>query len=149
VWNIHLINNVDDINKHKEIIHNAKYIKRIISGEKNNTQLSNGKVVNALTIIYIFDKPVYIKGKDKYIGRNVCKTNTLNCLKRYLWKWILMVYTFTSIIGKRYFQNPLKSIQDSEVVYANCFILCKSNLKITSSKKNAVLFLIKFMFEVK
>jgi hypothetical protein len=47
------------------------------------------------------------------------------------------------------FQNPLKSIQDSEVVYANSFYpFCKSNLKIVQ-KKMPVLFLIKFMFEVR
>jgi hypothetical protein len=88
--NIHLINNVDDINKHKEIIHNAKYIKQgIISGEKEyaaHILIKNGKVVNALTIIYIFDKPVYIKGKDKYICRNVCKNKHIKLFEEVLVK---------------------------------------------------------------
>jgi hypothetical protein len=88
--NVYVINNANDQDRHKEIMHSPTYLKQgVIKGKKESAThilIKNGKIINALTIIYIFDKPVYIKGKDQYICRNICKNKHIDLFEEVLIK---------------------------------------------------------------
>ena len=80
--NTFIINNYFDVDTYKEFFTSSDFIKQgIIPGEKEYAThiiIRNGKIVNALTIVYTFKTPFYVKGKDQYICRNISKNKYLD-----------------------------------------------------------------------
>jgi hypothetical protein len=88
--NTFIIKNYFDIDLHKEAYNSPEYLKQcIVKGEREYTThiiIKDGKILNALTIVYIFKNPIYIKGKDRYICRNVSKNKHIETFEQILQK---------------------------------------------------------------
>jgi carbamoylphosphate synthase large subunit len=86
--NTFIINNNKDLDTFKEQLNDPNYIKQSVIEGKNeyatHILIEDGKIKNALTIVYKFDDTVYIKGKDKYICRNICKSKHLEIFENIL-----------------------------------------------------------------
>lgn len=79
--NAFIIRNYFDVDLHKNQINDPEYIKQqVVEGKKEYAThliVKDGKITNALTIVYIFNQTIYIKGKERYICRNICKNKHL------------------------------------------------------------------------
>ena len=88
--NTHVISNYFDLDIHKEIFNSPEYISQgLIKGVKEYAThiiVKDGKIMNALNIVYKFKSQIYIKGKDQYICRNVCKNKHLELFEDMLQK---------------------------------------------------------------
>jgi hypothetical protein len=86
--NTFIINNNKDLDTFKKQLNDTNYIKQSVIEGKNeyatHILIKDGKIKNALTIVYKFDDTVYIKGKDKYICRNICKNKHLEIFENIL-----------------------------------------------------------------
>ncbi len=86
--NTFIIKNMRDMEIYKEQFDSLDYFtQNIIPGKKEyatHVIVKNGKIVNALTIVYIFKKDCYVKGKDNYICRVVCENKHLDIFENIL-----------------------------------------------------------------
>jgi hypothetical protein len=66
--------------------------------------IKDGKIKNALTIVYKFDDTVYIKGKDNIFAETYVNANIYKFLKTYFKRWTLMGYAVLITRKKMGFQ---------------------------------------------
>ena len=88
--NTFIVRDNNDLSTYKDQVNDPDYIKQsIVEGNREyatHVIIKDGKIKNALTIVYKFDDAVYIKGKDKYICRNVCNNKHLQIFENVLSK---------------------------------------------------------------
>lgn len=88
--NTFIVRDNNDLDTYKDQVNDPNYIKQsIVEGNREyatHVIIKDGKIKNALTIVYKFDDTVYIKGKDKYICRNICGNKHLQIFENLLLK---------------------------------------------------------------
>jgi hypothetical protein len=86
--NTFIVRDDNDLKTYQDQLIDPNYIKQsIVEGNREYAThiiIKDGKIKNALTIVYKFDDTVYIKGKDKYICRNICKSKHLEIFENIL-----------------------------------------------------------------
>lgn len=86
--NTFVIENMRDLEQYREQYDSLDYFtQNIITGKREfatHIVMKNGKIVNALNIVYIFKKDCYVKGKDNYICRVVCLNKHLGLFENIL-----------------------------------------------------------------
>jgi hypothetical protein len=86
--NTFIIENIRDLEMRKEQYESLDYFtQNIIPGKKEyatHILIKDGKIVNALTIVYIFKTNCYVKGKDHYICRMVAHNRHLDLFENIL-----------------------------------------------------------------
>jgi hypothetical protein len=86
--NTFIIENTRDLDVYKEQYDSLEFFtQNIIPGKKEyalHVVMKEGKIVNALNIVYRFKKDCYVKGKDHYIYRAVCSNKHLDIFEQIL-----------------------------------------------------------------
>jgi carbamoylphosphate synthase large subunit len=86
--NTFVVKNMHDMEKYKEQYDSLDYFtQNIIPGKKEyatHILIKDGKIVNALTIVYLFKTNSYVKGKDHYICRMVTRNKHLDLFENIL-----------------------------------------------------------------
>ncbi len=86
--NSFVINNVRDMEMYQEQYESLDYFtQNIVTGKREyatHILVKNGKIVNALNIVYLFRKDCYVKGKDKYACRFVTWNKHLDLFEKIL-----------------------------------------------------------------
>jgi hypothetical protein len=88
--NTFIINSNSDLEAFKDQLNDPNYIKQSVIEGKNeyatHILIKDGKITNAITIVYKFDQAVYVKGKEKYICRHICQNKHLEIFENILQK---------------------------------------------------------------
>jgi len=86
--NTFVIKNVHDMEMYQEQYDSLDYFtQNIVTGKREyatHILIKDGKIVNALTIVYLFRKDCYVKGKDNYACRFVTLNKHLSIFEKIL-----------------------------------------------------------------